>query len=145
MAVQVLVLAALAAKWREPPRDALDTLVLTQADLNECDSCAPAAAAVLSSHLVAHAAVLMPRSAAILPLLQAGIAEGALQAALGTSCLAIFLPIRSRDHTTPATFIARALYASSSGRSRPSWNMLPLTLASCLRLRSSLSKGRQCG
>jgi hypothetical protein len=52
VAVQVLVLAALAAKWREPPRDALDTLVLTQADLNECDSCAPAAAAVLSSHLL---------------------------------------------------------------------------------------------
>lgn len=35
--VQVLVLAALAAKWREPPRDALDTLVLTSANLEECD------------------------------------------------------------------------------------------------------------
>jgi magnesium-transporting ATPase (P-type) len=34
---KVLVLAALAAKWREPPRDALDTLVLTTANLNECD------------------------------------------------------------------------------------------------------------
>lgn len=33
----VLVLAALAAKWREPPRDALDTMVLGAADLNECD------------------------------------------------------------------------------------------------------------
>lgn len=34
---KVLVLAALAAKWREPPRDALDTLVLGSADLKECD------------------------------------------------------------------------------------------------------------
>jgi len=33
----VLVLAALAAKWREPPRDALDTMVLGSADLDECD------------------------------------------------------------------------------------------------------------
>ncbi|RNF26295.1 P-ATPase family transporter: proton [Trypanosoma conorhini] len=33
----VLVLAALAAKWREPPRDALDTMVLGVADLDECD------------------------------------------------------------------------------------------------------------
>ena len=33
----VLVLAALAAKWREPPRDALDTMVLGSADLEECD------------------------------------------------------------------------------------------------------------
>jgi H+-transporting ATPase len=33
----VLVLAALAAKWREPARDALDTMVLGAADLNECD------------------------------------------------------------------------------------------------------------
>lgn len=33
----ILVLAALAAKWREPPRDALDTMVLGSADLNECD------------------------------------------------------------------------------------------------------------
>ncbi|KAH9601703.1 Cation-transporting P-type ATPase [Trypanosoma melophagium] len=33
----VLVLAALAAKWREPPRDALDTMVLGAADLDECD------------------------------------------------------------------------------------------------------------
>lgn len=37
MAVQLLILAALAAKWREPPRDALDTLVLTCADLPKCD------------------------------------------------------------------------------------------------------------
>lgn len=35
---QVLVYAALAAKWREPPRDALDTLVLSQADLDQCDA-----------------------------------------------------------------------------------------------------------
>lgn len=35
--VQVLVLAALAAKWREPARDALDTLVLGSAALAECD------------------------------------------------------------------------------------------------------------
>ncbi|PBJ70408.1 P-type H+-ATPase [Trypanosoma cruzi cruzi] len=34
----VLVLAALAAKWREPPRDALDTMVLGAADLDECDN-----------------------------------------------------------------------------------------------------------
>ncbi|EPY19422.1 H+-transporting ATPase [Strigomonas culicis] len=33
-----LVLAALAAKWREPPRDALDTMVLGAADLDECDN-----------------------------------------------------------------------------------------------------------
>ena len=33
----VLVLAALAAKWREPPRDALDTMVLGAADLVACD------------------------------------------------------------------------------------------------------------
>ncbi|ESL05249.1 H+-transporting ATPase [Trypanosoma rangeli SC58] len=33
----VLVLAALAAKWREPPRDALDTMVLSVADLDKCD------------------------------------------------------------------------------------------------------------
>eukprot|EP00758_Cryptobia_borreli_P016204 Tbor_TRINITY_DN6086_c1_g1::TRINITY_DN6086_c1_g1_i4::g.10259::m.10259/K01535/PMA1, PMA2; H+-transporting ATPase len=33
----VLVLAALAAKWREPPRDALDTMVLGSANLEECD------------------------------------------------------------------------------------------------------------
>jgi H+-transporting ATPase len=33
----VLVLAALAAKWREPPRDALDTMCLGSADLDECD------------------------------------------------------------------------------------------------------------
>lgn len=30
---ELLRMAALAAKWREPPRDALDTLVLTSADL----------------------------------------------------------------------------------------------------------------
>lgn len=34
----VLILAALAAKWREPPRDALDTMVLGAADLDECDN-----------------------------------------------------------------------------------------------------------
>lgn len=34
----VLVLSALAAKWREPPRDALDTMVLGAADLDECDN-----------------------------------------------------------------------------------------------------------
>ncbi|KAH9589164.1 hypothetical protein LSM04_003371 [Trypanosoma melophagium] len=34
----ILVLAALAAKWREPPRDALDTMVLGAADLDECDN-----------------------------------------------------------------------------------------------------------
>ena len=34
----VLVLAALAAKWREPPRDALDTMVLGSANLDECDN-----------------------------------------------------------------------------------------------------------
>ncbi|KPA78643.1 putative mitochondrial P-type H -ATPase, putative (H1A-1) [Leptomonas pyrrhocoris] len=33
-----LVLAALAAKWREPPRDALDTMVLGAANLDECDN-----------------------------------------------------------------------------------------------------------
>lgn len=33
----VLVLAALAAKWREPPRDALDTMVLGSANLDMCD------------------------------------------------------------------------------------------------------------
>jgi H+-transporting ATPase len=34
----VLVLAALAAKWREPPRDALDTMVLGSANLAACDA-----------------------------------------------------------------------------------------------------------
>ncbi|KEG05511.1 proton motive ATPase, partial [Trypanosoma grayi] len=34
----VLVMAALAAKWREPPRDALDTMVLGAANLDECDN-----------------------------------------------------------------------------------------------------------
>ena len=34
----VLMHAALAAKWKEPPRDALDTLVLTSANLDECDA-----------------------------------------------------------------------------------------------------------
>nr|AAP30857.1 P-type H+-ATPase [Trypanosoma brucei] len=34
----LLVLSALAAKWREPPRDALDTMVLGAADLDECDN-----------------------------------------------------------------------------------------------------------
>ena len=33
----VLKHAALAAKWKEPPRDALDTLVLTSADLTQLD------------------------------------------------------------------------------------------------------------
>jgi H+-transporting ATPase len=33
----VLKAAALAAKWKEPPRDALDTLVLTSAKLDECN------------------------------------------------------------------------------------------------------------
>lgn len=33
----LLVLGALAAKWREPPRDALDTMVLGAADLDVCD------------------------------------------------------------------------------------------------------------
>jgi hypothetical protein len=33
----VLHAAALAAKWKEPPRDALDTLVLTSAKLEECN------------------------------------------------------------------------------------------------------------
>jgi H+-transporting ATPase len=33
----VLVYAALAAKWREPPRDALDTMVLGSANLDRCD------------------------------------------------------------------------------------------------------------
>lgn len=36
--MQLLILAALAAKWKEPPRDALDTLVLTSADLKVCDT-----------------------------------------------------------------------------------------------------------
>ncbi|KAJ1458519.1 hypothetical protein M885DRAFT_436352 [Pelagophyceae sp. CCMP2097] len=35
---QVLVHAALAAKWREPPKDALDTLVLGAAELRLCDA-----------------------------------------------------------------------------------------------------------
>ena len=30
--------AALAAKWLEPPKDALDTLVLNAADLAACDA-----------------------------------------------------------------------------------------------------------
>eukprot|EP00121_Abeoforma_whisleri_P011129 Awhi_evm1s10267 len=34
----VLQMAALAAKWKEPPRDALDTLVLGAADLDKLDS-----------------------------------------------------------------------------------------------------------
>lgn len=34
---EVLRMAALAAKWKEPPRDALDTLVLTQADLSSLE------------------------------------------------------------------------------------------------------------
>ena len=34
--------------------------------------------------------------------------------------------------------MARAFYASSSGLSRPSWNMLPLTLASSLLARMLL-------
>merc|ERR1719311_274353 len=34
----VLVYAALAAKWREPPRDALDTMVLGAANLDRCDA-----------------------------------------------------------------------------------------------------------
>ncbi|KAJ9446732.1 Cation transporter/ATPase [Diplonema papillatum] len=33
-----LVYSALAAKWREPPRDALDTMVLGSADLELCDT-----------------------------------------------------------------------------------------------------------
>jgi H+-transporting ATPase len=33
----VLVYSALAAKWREPPRDALDTMVLGAANLDRCD------------------------------------------------------------------------------------------------------------
>jgi hypothetical protein len=33
----ILLHAALAAKWHEPPRDALDTLVLGQVDLAKCD------------------------------------------------------------------------------------------------------------
>lgn len=32
-----MVFAALSAKWKEPPRDALDTLVLNAADLTVCD------------------------------------------------------------------------------------------------------------
>jgi H+-transporting ATPase len=35
----VLVYSALAAKWREPPRDALDTMVLGAANLDRCDNC----------------------------------------------------------------------------------------------------------
>ncbi|KAI8475078.1 MAG: hypothetical protein J3K34DRAFT_517717 [Monoraphidium minutum] len=35
--MSVLKAAALAAKWKEPPRDALDTLVLTSANLGELD------------------------------------------------------------------------------------------------------------
>ncbi len=34
----LLKLAALAAKWREPARDALDTLVLSCADLGELET-----------------------------------------------------------------------------------------------------------
>jgi H+-transporting ATPase len=34
----VLKAAALAAKWKEPPRDALDTLVLTSAKLEDCNA-----------------------------------------------------------------------------------------------------------
>lgn len=30
--------AALAAKWKEPPKDALDTMVLGVADLPKCDA-----------------------------------------------------------------------------------------------------------
>ena len=33
----ILRYAAMAAKWKEPPRDALDTLVLTTADLPSLD------------------------------------------------------------------------------------------------------------
>lgn len=33
----ILQMAALAAKWKEPPRDALDTLTLTSADLTKLD------------------------------------------------------------------------------------------------------------
>eukprot|EP00300_Choanocystis_sp_HF-7_P004147 c13171_g1_i1.p1 GENE.c13171_g1_i1~~c13171_g1_i1.p1 ORF type:complete len:741 (-),score=194.91 c13171_g1_i1:68-2290(-) len=35
----ILRYAAMAAKWKEPPRDALDTMVLGQADLNSLDNC----------------------------------------------------------------------------------------------------------
>merc|ERR1719454_2387896 len=34
----VLPASALAAKWREPPKDALDTLVLNAVDLDKCDN-----------------------------------------------------------------------------------------------------------
>ena len=34
----VLMYSALAAKWREPPRDALDTMVLGSANLSRCDN-----------------------------------------------------------------------------------------------------------
>lgn len=34
---ELLKLAALAAKWKEPPRDALDTLVLGSADVDSLD------------------------------------------------------------------------------------------------------------
>ena len=34
----VLLASALAAKWREPPKDALDTLVLNAVDLDKCDN-----------------------------------------------------------------------------------------------------------
>eukprot|EP00300_Choanocystis_sp_HF-7_P015147 c18950_g1_i3.p1 GENE.c18950_g1_i3~~c18950_g1_i3.p1 ORF type:complete len:930 (+),score=233.88 c18950_g1_i3:778-3567(+) len=35
----ILRYAAMAAKWKEPPRDALDTMVLGQADLDSLDNC----------------------------------------------------------------------------------------------------------
>ena len=34
----VILSAALAAKWKEPPRDALDTMVLGAVDLSGCDA-----------------------------------------------------------------------------------------------------------
>jgi hypothetical protein len=34
----VIMYAALAAKWHEPPKDALDTMVLGVADLAKCDA-----------------------------------------------------------------------------------------------------------
>ena len=34
----VIIYAALAAKWHEPPKDALDTMVLGVADLSKCDA-----------------------------------------------------------------------------------------------------------
>ncbi|ORC92747.1 proton motive P-type ATPase 2 [Trypanosoma theileri] len=34
----ILVLAALCTKWREPPRDALEAMILEAADLDECDN-----------------------------------------------------------------------------------------------------------